>query len=124
MRLTEEEFGELVDEAIESLPEQFEQYMENVVVEVAPLPTAKMLQSVPGRPGTLLLGLYEGVPLTRKSVSAPYELPQRIYLFQRNIEAVCRTRRQIVAQVRKTVLHEVGHHFGMTEDDLHEMGYG
>ena len=74
--------------------------------------------------GEVLLGYYQGVPLTQKSVSAPFEYPERILIFQANIEACCRTRKEIVQQVRKTVLHEIGHHFGMDEDDLEELGYG
>ena len=68
-------------------------------------------------PGTLLLGLYHGVPLTERSTffAAP---PDRIFLYQKNIEAICQTDEQIRRQVRETLLHEVGHYFGMTEDEL------
>ena len=123
IRLSEEEFDELVQQALDSLPEEFLQYMENVSVEVRPLPSRRQDRHGKSR-RTLLLGLYEGVPLTKKSVSAPWEWPEQIFIFQRNIEAVCGTREEIVQQVRKTVLHEVGHHFGMDEKDLRRWGYG
>jgi predicted Zn-dependent protease with MMP-like domain len=70
-----------------------------------------------------LLGLYHGTPLTERGVEHHARLPDRITIYQRNIERICRTPAQIVQQVRKTVLHEVGHHFGMDESALEEMGY-
>lgn len=125
IRLSEEEFEELVDQALESLPETFLPYMENLSVEILPLPTRDLLRDrkVKGS-GGILLGLYYGVPLTKKSVSAPFDWPEQIFIFQRNIEAVCDSREEIVTQVRLTVLHEVGHHFGMDEEDLRKLGYG
>ena len=123
--MTEEEFAGLVDEALESLPAAFEPYMENVSVEVQPRPTPELMKSM-HLDGSRrdLLGVYHGVPLTNKSVNAPFDWPERIVIFQRNIESICSSREEIVEQVRQTVLHEVGHHFGMDEDDLEELGYG
>ncbi len=123
MHLNREEFGELVDEALRELPEQFNRFMENVIVEVQDVPDAKLARELKLSPGTMLLGLYRGVPMTRKSVWRSAELPEQILIFQRNIEAVCSTRREIVIQVRKTVLHEIGHHFGFGEKELRELGY-
>ena len=123
IRLSEEEFDELVKQAMDSLPEEFLQYMENISVEVRPLPSPRQERRSRNR-RTVLLGLYVGVPLTKKSVSAPFEWPEQIFIFQRNIEAVCDTSEEIVQQVRQTVLHEVGHHFGMNEKDLRRWGYG
>lgn len=124
IRLSEEDFGQLVDQALADLPEQFLPYMENVSVEVQPRPTRELMQSMNIRGGRTLLGVYHGVPLTRKSVEALVDWPERIVIFQRNIEAICATKDQIVQQIRTTVLHEVGHHFGMDEDDLEGLGYG
>ncbi len=123
IRLTESEFDELVQQAMDSLPEEFLPYMENISLEVRPRPSPRQEQRRRGG-GGLLLGLYVGVPLTKKSVTAPYEFPEQIFIFQRNIEAVCDSREEVVRQVRQTVLHEVGHHFGMTETDLRRFGYG
>jgi predicted Zn-dependent protease with MMP-like domain len=124
MRLTLEQFGVLVEEALESLPEEFSRRMENVVVEVEPRPSRELLDQMKLPRGEMLLGYYDGVPLTEKSVSDPYEFPERILLFKDNIESFCRTRKEVVEQVRKTLLHEIGHHFGMDEDDLDEVGFG
>jgi len=124
IRLSEAEFGKLVDEAVQSLPEEFQPYMENLSVEIHPVPTRQLLHPMKVRGGRNLLGLYHGVPLTEKSVCAPVEWPERILIFQRNIEGVCDSPQEVIEQVRKTVLHEVGHHFGMDEEDLDKFGYG
>jgi len=122
IRLTEDDFAELVNEAVESLPDEFRPYMENVVVEVRPRPTKRQLASLKLAPGAMVLGLYRGVPLTRKTVTAPVDWPGCVAVFQRNIEAICNSRREIVERVRTTVLHEVGHHFGLSEEDLERLG--
>ena len=123
-KLTEAEFEQLVAEALASLPAEFRPFMENVSVEIQLRPKRDSIASLRVHPGDLLLGLYVGVPLTKKSVSAPMNLPDQIVLFQRNIEAVCGSRREIVQRIRRTVLHEVGHHFGLDEHRLNELGYG
>ena len=123
-RVSEEEFARLVDEALASLPPEFQPYMENVSVEVRTQPDREMRESLNLEEDTLLLGLYQGVPLTKKSVTAPIEWPERVLIFQRSVEQVCGNREEIVAQVRRTVLHEVGHHFGLSEADLRKLGYG
>ena len=71
-----------------------------------------------------MLGLYTGRPLTRRSVEDSGVMPDSILIFQYNIELVCNSRAELVDEVRKTVLHEIGHHFGMNEDDLDALGYG
>jgi len=95
-----------------------------VIVEVQAHPSRELLRREGMRPGETLLGYYDGVPLTEKSVESIAELPERILIFKEPIEAECRTREEIVEQVRQTVLHEIGHHFGMDEDELEDAGYG
>jgi predicted Zn-dependent protease with MMP-like domain len=67
--------------------------------------------------------VYHGTPITQRHVEAPYRYPERIVIYQRNLERVCRSREQMVAEIRKTVLHEVGHHFGLNEKQLRELGF-
>jgi len=127
MRVSREEFRKLVAEAIEDVPEQFRAYLDNLAVEVEPIPDRSArgrLRSVGLTDPRDLLGIYEGTPLTERSVEQPTRWPERIVVYQDNIQRICRTRRQIVRQVRKTVLHEIGHHFGLEEEDLEELGYG
>ena len=123
MKLSRSEFEELVREALAELPDAFRPYLENLSVEVEDTPSATDCEAVGIDDPRSLLGLYHGTPLLLRSVEQPYRWPERIAIYQNNIQRICRTRRQIVRQVRKTVLHEIGHHFGLGEDDLRELGY-
>jgi predicted Zn-dependent protease with MMP-like domain len=116
-------FRTLVSQALEDLPAEFMERMNNVEVLVADLPTPDQ-EAFYGGPDDegLLLGLYEGTPLTERTTGY-VGLPDRITLFQDNIEAVCETEEEIREEVRKTVLHEIAHHFGMGEERLLEMDY-
>jgi predicted Zn-dependent protease with MMP-like domain len=106
-----ERFEELVGEAVEQLPQEFQAKLQNIAIIVEDFPPPEM------RYDGLLLGLFHGIPRTEKSVffSAP---PDRIFLYQKNIEAICRTDKEIQGQIRQTLLHEIGHYFGLSEDDL------
>jgi predicted Zn-dependent protease with MMP-like domain len=111
-----ERFEELVAEALDSLPEALGAYMDNVAVFVEDQ----------RRPG--LLGLYEGVPLTKRTgYGTPYNglpMPDRITIFRLPICRMCADEADVVRQVRITVVHEVAHHFGMDDARLHELGWG
>ena len=111
---------ELVAEAIDGLPEDFRQKLENIAIVVEDEPPRDIQSKYKGQ---LLLGLYTGVPLPKRSVWSNYPLPDFIAIYQRNIERICRTEQEIVRQVRETVMHEIGHYFGMDEEDLRESGF-
>jgi predicted Zn-dependent protease with MMP-like domain len=117
------EFAEMVEAALDELPLEFAEFVEEVSIEIRDRPTPGQLQqsSIP-RDG-LLLGLYHGRPRTRRSVEESGVLPDVIYLFQHHIEAASHNRRDLARQIRITVLHEIGHHFGMSEEDLERLGY-
>lgn len=104
-------FEELVEQALERLPEVFRARLTNVAIMVEDYPPGE-----PERKG-LLLGLFHGVPRTEKSVFQATP-PDRIFLYQKNIEAICSTDEEIRQEIRKTLLHELGHYFGMSEDEL------
>jgi len=123
MKLSRQEFEELVREALAEVPDAFRPYLENLSVDVEDMPSAADCEAVGIDDPRSLLGLYHGTPLLMRSVEHSYRWPERIAIYQNNIQRICRNRRQIVRQVRKTVLHEVGHHFGLDEDDLRELGY-
>jgi predicted Zn-dependent protease with MMP-like domain len=123
-RVSKAEFMDLVDSAVSDLPEEFARFLEEVPIEVHDLPTRSQQERVQSGRGSLLLGLYVGRPRTKRSVEDSGAMPDVIYLFQKNIESICESEAQLVEQVRKTVLHEIGHHFGMTEEDLDALGYG
>ncbi|GAB4449982.1 MAG: metallopeptidase family protein [Anaerolineae bacterium] len=122
MRFSEEEFEQLVVEALDALPDEIHAALDNVEVVVADWPTPDELRSVGMKPGQLLLGLYEGVPLTRRGEGYGLVLPDKITIFQGPIERVCRTPAQVVRQVQRTVRHELAHHFGIDDDRLRELG--
>ena len=124
MHLSRTDFEKAVQEALASIPQQFEPYMESLVVDVEDRPSRELLAEMEIDDETELLGLYHGTPLTERSVEWPPMLPDRVTIYQRNLEAICRTRQELVHEIRATVLHEVGHHFGMDEEDLDELGFG
>ena len=117
-------FEQLVERALAELPERFAEFLEEVPVEIRLRPTLKQLKSVGLDEDHLLLGLYDGLPLTRRSVEHSGVRPAVIYIFKEDIELASGSERELIEHVRTTVLHEIGHHFGMSEDDLDELGYG
>jgi predicted Zn-dependent protease with MMP-like domain len=122
--ISKREFEMLVEQALADLPEPFAEFLEEVPVEVQTRPSKKLLREVGLEEDQLLMGLYRGVDRTRRSVEDSGRLPDVIYIFQEDHELVCNSRQQLVQEVRKTVLHEIGHHFGLSEEDLERLGYG
>jgi len=123
MRIPREEFERLVAEAIDGLPQEFAEHLDNVEFIVEDYPKPEDYGERGMHPGEVLLGVYRGVPLTRRSAFGGNVLPDQIKLFQRPIERVCTTPRQIVREVRHTVLHEIAHHLGISDERLTELGY-
>jgi predicted Zn-dependent protease with MMP-like domain len=124
-RVSEAEFNALVAAALEDIPERFRQALDQdvaILVEPVPPETVLRLEDPPFEPE--LLGLYVGVPLPERSESAPTQLPDRIYLFQRNLEHAATTRHELVEQIRITVFHEVGHYFGFSDEELESRDFG
>jgi predicted Zn-dependent protease with MMP-like domain len=116
-----ERFRELVAEAVAALPEEFRDKLTNVDVVVADLPSPAQLAGAKlGRHQTLL-GLYQGVPLTRRGRQYGLVAPDKITIFQKPIEARCRYEADITAEVGRVVRHEIAHHFGIGEGRLREL---
>ncbi len=107
-----ESFEQMVATALDSLPAELGDLMRNVAVLVEH-----------GRGPRGLLGLYEGIPLTSRTTSYAGVLPDRITIYQQAISAICDTEADVVEQVRRTVIHEVGHHFGISDERLRELGW-
>jgi predicted Zn-dependent protease with MMP-like domain len=111
--VTQEHFEQLVSDALDSLPPELGDAMENVAVIVEDRAN-----------GRSLFGLYEGVPLTKRGPqSYSGAMPDRITLYKETICQVCSTEAEVIAQVRKTVIHEVAHHFGISDPRLNELGW-
>mgnify|MGYP001077031838 CR=1 FL=1 len=116
-----ERFEELVSEAVEGLPDKFKESLRNISIMVADWPTREQLDEVGMKRRQDLLGLYEGVPLTRRSRGYQMVLPDRITVFQRPIELHCRSDDRIVERIQRTVQHEIAHYFGISDDRLREI---
>jgi len=122
-RLGRADFEQLVAEAVESLPPKFLDRLENVEVVVEAQPTWEDLELAGIPPGETLLGLYHGIPQSQRGSWYGSVLPDRIVIFQRPIESRARSRAGIRREIRITLMHEIGHHFGLQEDELSEAGY-
>jgi len=122
-RISRQEFEKLVAQAIRDLPPTFLDQLENVDVVVEDWPTPEELASAGMDPGDNLLGLYQGIPQSERGSWYGNVLPDRIVIYQRSIEEVARTRRQVRDEIRLTLMHEIGHHFGLGEDELADAGY-
>jgi predicted Zn-dependent protease with MMP-like domain len=116
-----ESFELLVAKAVDGLPEEFLERLENVDVVVEDYPTPNQLLKLGLEPGETLLGLYEGVPRTRRGGHYGLVPPDKITIFQRSIEAKCRYGGNISAEVQRVVKHEIAHHFGISDARLHQL---
>jgi predicted Zn-dependent protease with MMP-like domain len=117
MRVPPEEFEALVAEALEGLPEEFAELLDNVAVMVEEEPDPEDLEAMGMDPDEELFGLYQGVPQSQRD-SFYTALPDRVVIYRGPILRYCRSRREVIREVRDTVVHELGHHFGMEEDDM------
>src|SRR5919201_190269 len=124
-RMRRRAFEALVLLALEGLPEDIRRLTNNVDIVVEREPSPEQLEQagiVPESDETLF-GLYEGVPLTERDSNYGLVLPDRITIFQGPLEELCQSRQEIIEEIRKTVVHELAHHFGIGEARLRELGY-
>lgn len=124
MRVSRSEFEGLVRKALEQVPPDFARFLERVIVDIEDAPDAAACRDMELDDPSEIFGIYQGVPLTEWSVDNVERLPDRIVIYQSNLEQACRSREELVEEIRLTVLHEIGHHFGLDEDDLDDLGYG
>ncbi len=122
--MTDEEFEGAVQEALDGMPDQFMDALENVAIMVQDEPESYQLEELgtEHEPGELL-GLYEGVNLLERADGYDMDLPDVITIFKGPHERLFSSRDEVVSQARKTVIHEIGHYFGLDDGRLHEMGY-
>lgn len=112
--VTEERFNEMVNAALDQIPDPFARQMRNLAILVRDY----------NEDGRRLLGLYVGVPLPEQQHNNSGHLPDTIFIYKREIEGICHSEQEVADQVKVTVFHEVGHYFGLSEERLHELGWG
>jgi len=119
--MTKEEFERLVEEALREIPKRFRKAMHNVAVVVEDEPPQDVLDELEIEPGDTLFGLYQGTPLTERSWGHGNNLPDRISIYQGPIEDACEDEDEIRDCIAETVIHEFGHYFGMSEEEIEEI---
>jgi len=115
--MDEQSFRKLVEDAMDSLPPEFAEKLNNVAIVVEDDPSPAQLLELGLTRHDLLFGLYHGVPQTKRGFYSGV-LPDKITIFKNSIEAVAKTSEEIKAQVKETVIHEIGHHFGLSDEEL------
>jgi predicted Zn-dependent protease with MMP-like domain len=121
--MTRKEFEKVVEEAVASLPEKFRAKIDNVDFRVAESPNRRQRRG-PGKREPSLYGLYEGIPYGQRGPQYNMALPDRITIFRRAIERDCRSRKEMLKCIQETVLHEIGHYFGLDDRQLDDLGIG
>lgn len=115
-------FGRLVARALRTLPAEFRARIENVEILIETEPSPQLLRELGVAPGHTLFGLYQGIPLTQRNSGYSMVLPDRLTIYQQPIEQACVTDWQVGHQVQKTVVHEVAHYFGISDEELQAWG--
>ena len=120
--MTRNQFKALVEEAIDTIPAKFAREVKNVAIVIEDEPEDDLLDEMEMAPDETLLGLYQGIPLTERGWAHGNVLPDRITLFQKSIEEECDgDEDEIVVAIGETLIHELGHYFGMSEDEIMEI---
>ncbi len=117
-----EKFLALVQKALEDLPRKFKDKLENIDVVVESEPTREQSGAVGSKDRRTLLGLYQGVPRSRRGHHYGMVMPDKVSIFQKNIERICKTDEEVVHRVTHTVRHELAHHFGISDERLRDLG--
>lgn len=123
MKISDEEFDAIVQKAVKRIPGEIRRHLDNIIITVRKRPTTTMLRDLGIEYDDDLLGLFQGVPLTERSITSPPLFPDTIYLFQEPLEDMCETVEELEEEIEITVVHEVAHYIGMDEERLIELGY-
>ena len=119
--MTREKFEQLVAEAITLIPKRFRREMRNIAIVVEDEPSAELLEEMEIEPPDSLYGLYQGTPLTERTSGYGNTLPDRVTLFKTPIEEDCDDEDDVRAVIGETLIHEVGHYFGLSEEEIEEI---
>jgi predicted Zn-dependent protease with MMP-like domain len=119
--MEKERFEELVREALDKLPRKFKKYLDNLAVIVEERPSREIYDLTQTPPFSSILGHYHGVPLKHRGPFYGNVPPDVIVIYQKTIESICSTEKEIKKKVREVVLHEIGHYFGLSDEELREI---
>ena len=120
----EADFARVVNQAIARIPAELRACLDNIVITVQDRPSAELLADLGLPPDEPLFGVYLGVPLTERSAMAPPLYPDAIHIFQEVLEDYCASRAELLEEIEITVVHEIAHLFGFTDEYLAQLGYG
>jgi predicted Zn-dependent protease with MMP-like domain len=123
MMLNQKAFDKAVRRAIDRIPDEIRDHLENVVISVRRRPSREMLKQMGVPPGETLLGLYQGDSLMDRSFFSTPAFPDTIFIFQEPLEEICDTIEELEREIEITVVHEIAHFLGIEEDRLEELGY-
>lgn len=121
MELSDEQFDTLITKAMDELPQDRIQGLDNVAIVMADEPTDEQKQKMQIREGTILLGLYEGIPLTQRGGGYTFVLPDKITLFKHSILKVVQNEAQLFEQIKRTLWHEIAHYYGLNHERMNEI---
>ncbi len=119
--MTDAEFDELITRAMNELPQKYIKGLQNVAIVMADEPTPVQMQKMKIDGKHLLLGLYEGIPLTQRGSNYTFVLPDKITLFKYSIIAVSRDDEQLFEQIKRTLWHEIAHYYGLNHKRIDEI---
>jgi len=123
MKLSDREFDRVVKRAIRRIPNEIRQHLDNILISVKKRPSPEMLEEMDLPDDETLLGIFWGVSLTEQSVTSPTLYPDTIFLFQEPLEELCETTEELEKEIEITVVHEIGHALGISEETLAALGY-
>lgn len=124
MHLNDKEFVRLIRRAIDRIPEEIMRHVENVAITVEDRPSRELLQDMGLNQHEPLLGVYTGVAMSERSVTWPEFFPDTIILFKEPLLEACGSIDELEEEIEITVVHEIAHYFGISEERLEELGYG
>jgi len=123
MKVSDKDFDRMVKRAIHRIPEELRRHLDNVLISVRKRPSEDMLEEMEVPPGEEPLGYFSGVPIVDQSMTDPPLYSDTIFIFQEPLETMCRTAEELEEEIELTVVHEIAHYFGISEERLEELGY-
>jgi predicted Zn-dependent protease with MMP-like domain len=123
MKLSKTEFDRIVTRAIQRIPVEIRQHLDNILISVQRRPSKDLLAEMGMPPDELLLGIFEGTALPERSITEPPLYPDTIFLFQGPLEEICGTVSELEEQIEITVAHEIAHYLGLSDEELAKLGY-